>query len=259
MPTLREIQNAMHRSLLHQDNGTMHRYIVSDHLAAGERLNIYRNTHIGSLSAVLRLAFPAVCKLVGEDFFDAAAAVFIDSHPPIGAYLYEYGAEFPAFVEGFEPAAGLRYLPDAAALEWAVHRAVHAPDIQPLDRSRLIEVAPIDQGRIAFVPHPSVGLLHLAYPAHDIWQAVLDGDDEAMAAVDLREDAKWVLVERYDGEVRVSYLSDDAAWFAARLFAGKPLQMALESGGDDAPVYLADHLAHERFIDLKLLDPKIIH
>ena len=71
MLTLREIQDALHRSLLHNDNNAAADFIESDHLSAADRLNIYRNTHIGSLTAVLKLSFPAVNKLVVKTFLRA--------------------------------------------------------------------------------------------------------------------------------------------------------------------------------------------
>ena len=110
-----------------------------------------------------------------------------------------------------------------------------------------------------FTPHPSVTLLHVTFPADAIWHAVLEGDDKAMANLDLHESPAWLLVEQNEGKIRIMQLPDAEAWFAAHLFGGKPLQMALESTGDEAPKFLADHLAHGHFVDMKLLDLKIIH
>lgn len=259
MPTLRDIQSALHLSLLGEDPSAISGYVVSDELFAEERLDIYRNTHFGSLSAVLRLAYPVVRKLVGDEFFDGATRLFIKDNPPVSAYLYEYGAYFPAFLGDFEPAARLQYLHDVATLEWAVFRAIHAPDTQPLDSSRLAKIPPIDQPRIALVIHPSVSLLRLGNAARDIWQAVLDDDDDAMAVIDLGQEPRWFLIERYDGDIRVLALPDAAARFAAQVFASTLLQDALDSGGADAPAYLAEHLVCGRFVDLKLLGVEAFH
>ena len=46
------------------------------------------------------------------------------SDPPRTAWLDAYGTEFPEFLEHFEPAASLAYLPDVARLERAVGRAM---------------------------------------------------------------------------------------------------------------------------------------
>lgn len=259
MPTLRDIQSAIHLSLLSETRTAINGYVISDELSAEERLDIYRNTHFGSLSAVLRLAYPVVRKLVGDEFFDGAATSFIRDNPPASAYLYEYGAHFPAFLGEFKPAARLQYLRDVATLEWAVFRALHAPDTPPLDSLRLAEIPPADQSRIALISHPSVSLLHLSHAARDIWQAVLDDDESAMAAIDVGQEPKWLLVERFDGDIRVLVLPDTAAGFATQVFAGGLLQDALETGGEDAPAYLAEHLVCGRFVDLKLLDVEALN
>jgi len=96
MPTLRELQSAMCRSLVQQDDEAVSALLAVD--IAHDRLNIYRNTIISGLTRSLRFAFPAVQRLVGADFFDGAARLFIAGHPPRAAYLDLYGDEFPDFL-----------------------------------------------------------------------------------------------------------------------------------------------------------------
>src|SRR5262249_7867346 len=152
----------------------------------------------------LRLSFPAVQKLVGVDFFECAARVFAHERPPVTVFLDEYGSDFPDFLECFAPAASLVYLPDVARLEWAVTRALHAPDIAPLDPARLAEIPSSDHDRVRFVPHPSVSLIESAYPVDAIWRAVLAQDDAALAAIDLATGTVRGLVERVARGVEVT-------------------------------------------------------
>ena len=65
-------------------------------------------------------------KLVGEGFFRYAASQFIRQYPSKSGDLNEFGYEFPEFLETFEPAAKLNYLPDVARLELAYHEAYYA-------------------------------------------------------------------------------------------------------------------------------------
>jgi hypothetical protein len=212
---------------------------------------------MSSLTKALRLSYPAVHRLVGDDFFEAAAAAFIVEHPPGSAYLDEYGAAFPQFLSHFEPAAGLAYLPGVGRLEWAVSRAVHAADAEPIDPARLAAIAPEDRGRICFVPHPSVGLVRADHPVDLVWQGVLNGDDAQLAALELDAGAVHLLVQRLaGGGVDVMRLEEPAWRFAAALCSGEPLQGALETAHDlDASVLLADHLSAQRFIGFTLAAP----
>jgi Putative DNA-binding domain len=251
VPTLLELQNALRRSVVDRDDGEA-AAMLAEHVAPN-RLDIYRNTFVGSLTKALRLCYPAVHRLVGDDFFEATASVFIVEYPPRSAYLDEYGADFPEFLLRFPPAAGLPYLPEVARLEWAVSRAIHAPDVESLEPTRLTSLAPEDQGRVCFMPHPSVGLVRADYPVDTIWRGVLGGDDAALAALDLDGGPVHLLVQRLAGGVEVLRL-DQSAWsFAAELCRGRPLQAALDAAVDIDPiVLLAEHLVARRFIGFTL-------
>ncbi len=74
MPTLREVQAAFAQGLLTGEPGEVPSYLVNDNdITPGDRLGIYRNTFIGTLVAALRITYPAVERLVGENFFEGAA------------------------------------------------------------------------------------------------------------------------------------------------------------------------------------------
>jgi hypothetical protein len=241
------VQTALRKSLVDRSDGEA-AAMLAEHVPA-DRLDIYRNTFITGVTKALRLSFPAVHRLVGDKFFAAAADFFISANPPRSAYLDEYGADFPQFLEQFPPAATLAYLPDVARLEWAVSRAIHASDREPLALPELAALAPQDQGRVRFAPHPSIGLLRVSYPADVIWRAVLDCDDGALAALDLYPAPVHLLVQRLPAGVEVMRL-DESEWrFAAALCAGQPLQAALgEATGVDATALLATHLVAGRFV-----------
>src|SRR5262245_50571648 len=136
VPTLREMQGAIRRGLIDGGNQAV-AAILADALLPADRLSIYRNTSRATLTKALRLNFPAVEHLVGEDFFATAADGFITREPPQSAWLDLYGEGFPAFLQDFAPAVTLVYLADTARLEWAVGRALHAPDLEPLEIARL--------------------------------------------------------------------------------------------------------------------------
>ncbi len=255
MPSLHEVQDAIRMSLVEREDGAATAHIVHDELAPERRLSVYRNAFVGNLTNALRLSYPAVHRLVGAEFFEGAARVFVHERPPRGAYLDAYGAELPEFLARFPPAASLAYLADVARLEWAVNRALHAPDEEPLDVTRLAHLAPADHDRVRFVVHPSVSLIKADYPVDTIWRAVLEQDDTALAAIELADGPVWLIVQRLASGVDVTR-SDEQAWhFATELCAGNPLGPALEvARGLDAAALLADHIAAGQFIGFQLAD-----
>jgi hypothetical protein len=248
VPSLLELQSAMRSRLLDEASPAADA-LLSEVLAPADRVSIYRNTSRIGLTNALRLNYPAVQRLVGEDFFAAAADLFISKEPPRTAWLDFYGAAFPEFLERFEPAASLSYLGDVARLERAVTRALHAADPEAITPAQLGELPETAQGSVSFVPHPSVGLLSSNYPVDAIWRAVLAGDDTALTAIDLNSDAVWLLIERKADAVEVTGVDEQRWRFAEALFAGRPLPTALEvAASDNASVWLATHIAAGHFI-----------
>ncbi len=255
MPTLLETQEAMHRCLLADDDSAALPLIVDDGIAPASLIAVHRNTLIGTLTKALQLSFPAVCRLVSEAFFESAAQIFIAQSPPQSAYLNEYGADFPAFLAQFEPVAALAYLPGVARLEWAVHSAFHAADALALDTAALAAIPAEDHERIVFEPHPAIGLVRADHPVDDVWRAVLEEDDDAMAAIDLDKGPVWLMVERRGASVEVTCLNEDEWRFIAALRASVPLQAAIQSVPDlDVPLVLAQHVAAGRFTGFALGD-----
>jgi hypothetical protein len=257
MPTLLETQRAMRTWLVDGERGAA-ATLLADGISP-DRLDIYRNTFVANATRALRLTYPAVHKLVGNDFFEGAAAEFVTQHPPRSACFDHYGETLATFLAAFPPAAALAYLPDVARLEWAVSRAIHADDVEPLDLARLAALSPDEHARVSFVPHPSVSVLSLATPADAIWSAVLAGDDAVLAAVDPDAGPVRLLVERGACGPEVQRI-DAAAWhFAAELCCGFPLGIVLaELPGTAVEEALAAHLAAGRFADFRLAPPESV-
>src|SRR5258706_3343638 len=185
MPTLLELQRSISKAILTRESDEAAYVFVGDGLIPDERLNIYRNTFLASLTSALRISYPAVYRLVGAEFFDGAAQCFIEDEPPQSADLYLYGAGFADFLARFAPAASLGYLSDVARLEWAVNCALHAADITPLATECYAAIAEADPAGLALVPHPSMTMLRLEYPADAIWRAVLSENDDAFSPIGL--------------------------------------------------------------------------
>jgi hypothetical protein len=254
MPTLLELQRSISTAVLWRESDKAEHFIVGEGLAPGERLNIYRNNFLASLTSALRISFPAVHRLVGAEFFDGAAQCFIEAEPPQSANLYLYGAGFADFLRRFPPAASLAYLADVARLEWAVNCALHAPDVAPLASECFAAVAEADPTLLVLVPHPSLTLLHAEYPSDAIWRAVLAEDDGALSAIDLAAGPCWLLVERSTEGIAVSRLREAEWRFTAALCAGKTFATAVDRAEDvDLPLLFASLLAAGRVIEFRVM------
>ena len=254
-PTLLELQHAVYRSVVEHDDAETVACIVADGIDPAALLGIHRNTFASVLTNALRLSYPAVHRLVAAECFEGAARLFMEEQPPQDVNLDEYGAGFPDFLARFEPVSALAYLFDVAWLEWKVNRALHAPDVPPLDLGRLAALTADEQAHVCFTPHPSAGLLRADHPADSIWRAVLAQHDAALAAIDPARGPVWLLVHRTESGVEVTRLSEAAWCVTEALFAGHPLHSLLEDTRvAEAYVLLAGHLAAGRFAGFTVSD-----
>lgn len=250
-PTLLELQLAMQRNMLYGRDGDVETWVVDEGISPAMRLGIYRNTSSSVMATALRLAFPAVRPLVGEDFFEGASRLFGAEAPPRSAWLDAYGSDFPAFLGQLPQAASVPYLADVARLEWQVNHVLHAPATPPLDLARLAALSEAQLAQAHLVPRPEVRLVRSEFPVDAIWRAVLEGDDRAMAAIDLADGPVWLRVLRTDSGPEVVRLRENEWRLLDGLFSGQPLHAALaEAGGEQTHALLAAQLANGYFNDL---------
>lgn len=188
-----------------------------------KRFGVYRNNVVVGLVEALEARFPAVRKIVGEEFFRAAAKCFALAQPPASPLMIFYGDAFPAFLAGFAPAREVPYLADVARLEMARTRAFHAADAAPLAPETLSAIPPEHVAELGFVLHPSLEIVVSDYPIVTIW-GMNSGKMELAPIEDWRgEDA---LVSRPGLDVEVRRLPPGAKIFLQSLAAGEPLGVA---------------------------------
>src|SRR5271157_4643760 len=132
---------------------------------AVKRYNVYRNNVTVSLVDALAAVYPAVQRITRVEFFRAMARFHIRETPPTSPLLFEYGRDFPAFIERYEYAQGMPWLPDVARLERAWLDAYHAADAAPLTASDLASFPPERLAELVLTSHPATRLVRLRYAA----------------------------------------------------------------------------------------------
>lgn len=235
MPTLPEIQTAFAEALVDRKTEAMTAEAVADHPGARERLRIYRNHFTLTLIEALKSTFPVIHRLVGNDFFAAAARAFILEMPPASPCLFEYGREFPDHIAALPASAPLVYLRDVGRLEWAINVTYHAPD-GPFIEAPVFERMPIQRILdIGFSFHPSCRLIASPFPIDRIWQANQTEADD-VEPVDLRSGGVRLLVHRQGDDVGWRAFSRSEFAFLRTLSLGGSLgdagEVARRLGGE---------------------------
>jgi hypothetical protein len=186
---------------------------------------VYRNTVLAGCIDALQANFPSVARLVGDDWFRAAAAVYARGALPTEPSLLVYGAGFPAFLAGFDPARELPYLADVAAVDRLWTEAHVAADADALAPAAVAALTPAAMASHALVLHPATRWKWSdAWPIHTLWQRQRDGAD---AAATFDWTAEGVLVTRPVGAVQVEALGRGGAALLAGCAAGASVEAAV--------------------------------
>lgn len=202
--------------------------------AAGKRYNVYRNNVTVSLINALAAIFPATRRITGEDFFRAMARFHVRATPPQSPLLFEYGRDFPDFIESYEHAQDVPWLADVARVERAWLDAYHAADADPLAPDILAFIPPDQLAGAVFAAHPAAQVLRSRFPAVSIFVANRSDGSTAEIKSAEPEDA---LITRPGLEVEVRRLPPGAAVFLSRLMAGEPLGSAAEAALTNSPEF----------------------
>jgi len=193
---------------------------VRDGKRVDRRYNVYRNNVTVSLIDALAAIYPAVQRITGIEFFRAMARFHIRATPPTSPLLFEYGRDFPAFIEQYEYARAMPWLADTARIERAWLDAYHAADAAPLSASALAAV-PVDElGDLVFRAHPATRIVRSQFAAVTIFAANRGTESVAHINAASPEDA---LITRADADVVVHKLPPGGGVFLSELMAGLPL------------------------------------
>jgi hypothetical protein len=202
--------------------------------AAKKRYNVYRNNVTVSLIDALAAAFPSTMRITGADFFRAMARFHVRATPPSSPLLFEYGHDFPDFIEHYEYAKRVPWLADVARIERAWLDAYHAADAEPLAPQALASVPAERLADAILTPHPTTRIVRSHYPAVTIFTANRSDGPVGPIQATGPEDA---LVTRPNLDVMVRLLPAGGAVFLMRLIAGQPLGVAATAALADSPEF----------------------
>lgn len=203
---------------------------------------VYRNTVLKGCIDALQANYPAIERLVGEEWLRAAAAVYVRTELPSHPTLLEYGAGFAQFLRTFDPAAELPYLAGVAQLDrfWSeAHVARDEPPLQPA------ALALLDLERVILRPHAAARWAWFDdSPIFTIWQRNRDAAFNHDAAPEITWRGEGALITRPYGAVQSTLLDACGCAFLNACATGLPLAEAAQAAlSVDNQIDLAQLLA----------------
>lgn len=185
------------------------------------QVDIYREQYFFRHLDAIAEDFPAVVEALGWDEFEELAKLYLAAHPPDSFSLRNLAKHLPAFLAARSAPAPIV---DLAVLEWALVEAFDAADLPQLDPRKVADAGEaLDGARL--VMDPSMSLLRLSCPVHDVRAALM----EAEHRVELPASRETFLVV-YRRQLVLTWREVPRLAFLSleRLRAGRPLAEALD-------------------------------
>jgi hypothetical protein len=246
MPSLRELQVSVMDALLGAGLPSMGGLIAGPPARAERRFGIYANTVRGNFRDALHATYPAIRRLVGEDYFCQTVWEFQRRHPSPSGDLSHCGEEFPGFLAQLHLDGEFMVLADVARLEWLIQESLLGAEHAPLDLQCLARVAPAAYDGLRFELHPTLRLFESRFPALAIWEVNV-GSDAEPPMIDLRSGADRIAIVRQRLQLKFHRLSAGEHCFLQAFARGESFKAAVDRGGETDAAFDAT-AALQRFV-----------
>jgi hypothetical protein len=213
---------------------------IASHYSDSEavaRFNIYRNNIVENLKNALRLTFPGIWKLIGEECANSVAHAFVQHQTnwPVTGCLDDWGEGFIEFLGTIPELEDLYYLKDFALYEWHCHVIYCAQDaVNNISRRVEEKLAAVPEeliDRLKFDFIPACYLYQSCFPIQQIEAVVLHPEIEQ---VNLSEAGAYGIIVKIDFIVETHWLDEKDWLFVKKLYSGMIFGEAVADGMKEA-------------------------
>ncbi|MEL0659539.1 DNA-binding domain-containing protein [Psychromonas arctica] len=199
-------------------------------------IDIYRRNLLANAQRALSITFPTISQLLDSDVNENLVQGFLKQCPPNQGDWAQWGDDFSHFIAANKIAHEYSYLPDCAALDWHIHKALNGQD-QTLDYTSLALLASAEPEDINITLNNNVALIKTTSPISEIFDAHHHPDqqqrkmamEQAKVALNTKPKEHTVMVSRPEFQPKVTTLTDSEAEFMFCLKAKKSLAESLDT------------------------------
>lgn len=202
-PSLADLQTTFAKALHYQARGEECN-ICSDAFSADQRMQIYRNNFIISLSEVLQATYPMLHALWGEECFAQIARQHVLDSPLQSGDVTHYGEHFERTIERF-PAVieAAPYSVEVARFEWHIDLAQQQSNQISLTEAlfplaQLAQVPAEQHGKIQLHLKPGVIGFHSHYALFSLQQAI---DSNQFDGLDIEQTEQGIIASSAENGV----------------------------------------------------------
>lgn len=233
MQPLRELQREFSQALRYAQAPLP--ALRAGRLTAAQRLQVYRNNSRSALVTAIRSVYTATERLVGDEFFTAAAQEYLDGNPSHSGNVQDYGGTFAEFLGDYAPAASVPYLADVASLEWKRVQTALATPHTPMDLASLAKVPAEVQPELRFRQQPAARVMCSEYPVLGIWEFCQTSGDAG--SLDISGGGECVLFARPQLDVYMRRMTAGEYLFLQTLCSGQTFTAACAEALQTEPAF----------------------
>jgi len=184
-----DLQSGFQDFILQRNDRVLTRVESTAVLSAERRLDIYYHGYRLRLIEVLADTFERVALYIGEESFEAAAAVYIAQHPSGTRNLRDYGTAFPAFLARYF--ADDSEVAELAEMDIRLRYTFDGTDADPLRVTDLAATQPHEWDGVVFTLHPTASFQTFHWNTTAIWQHI-SNEQTPPAATVLEAPVPWL-------------------------------------------------------------------
>jgi len=192
-----QLDGAATQSILSQLNGTTQ-------LSIKEQFKIYQQSIHDGLTNALQQIYPVCTELVGERYFYSMARKYILSNPSRSPDLTDYGESFSKYIKHHPVITTVPYLSDMAKLEWAYHRAFHAPNETGFNIESIYKYSAEQLTKCIFFLPDSHHFISSHFPIDRIWEMHQTANEDSL---EIEKHAGYYFVFRKSYEIHIDRLT----------------------------------------------------
>ena len=231
MSNLKELQDSLFETIMKNDL-SFASIKQNNGIAIADRLEVHRDTILENFISSLKITYPGVWKLIGEDCARGASLAYSHdlNHLQNRENMNNFGDRFPEFLRSFESTHHIDYLSDFAILEWIRSRSYESPNENSVSIQVMQELFINSDGTGNLILNSSIYFLKSKFPLCNIQKLL---DDTAMERLNLDNSISYIVVCRVQGRVETLYLSKHQWQFLYNLNNGDAINKAIECFSDE--------------------------
>lgn len=223
MPMLKALQETFFNAILDKD-APMQEAISSNY--AQERFLIYRNNIQGNLCNTLKVTFPGIWQLLGEECAESVAKAFVSKKAafPNSGCLDDWGESFPQFLSTLEALKSIPYITDYALYEWNKQLAYNAISSKSaLEATGLSIVSEEMLNRLRVYFTPCTLFFQSSFPLDQVENML---ENQNGAEISLENRSSYCIISRHNESIYSYWIEQGLFEFLKVLHSGKTLEEA---------------------------------